>query len=270
MVGIGYLALAIVLDHSQTLDPLSRVAGRSEDSASLNQDGTISNLHNAHGQRLQITGEIAKIGVLLRNLVAYRSCGIPKDKCLVPTTPIESAAPGPARIRGTHGDHRRPHHPLLDQVIRCNLRSSAVQGVPESTPSAPIVRVPNETAYTIRPLQQIVFGHKSRAVSASLEYPGGIPSPVTFRVPQRLARAESPSMRAILGDAPIAHQRRCSRSEPPLTPNSSHHTSGVCWPTRLGRRQAAVPRRSPCPFYDLHLPALSVQASQQIESFRGP
>jgi hypothetical protein len=54
-------------------------------------------------------------------------------------------------------------------------------------PGAAIVRIPNETAYTIGPLQQIVLGRESGGVSASLKYLGGIPGPVTFRVPQRLA-----------------------------------------------------------------------------------
>ena len=65
----------------------------------FNQYRTVPNLQLTSSQRLHCAGEIADLGILLWHSITHRLVGVPKDKCLVPTGPAQSAAPGAAAIR---------------------------------------------------------------------------------------------------------------------------------------------------------------------------
>jgi hypothetical protein len=78
-------ALCSVLPHSV----LESLAG-------LNKYGTPPNLQIAWGQRSYIAYEITEVRILPWHLIARRFAGVPKDECLIPTGPGQSAAPATA------------------------------------------------------------------------------------------------------------------------------------------------------------------------------
>jgi hypothetical protein len=67
-----------------------------ESHAGLNQLGITPNLQSTSRQRAYIAREITKVRILPWHLIARRFAGVPKDECLIPTGPGQSAAPSTA------------------------------------------------------------------------------------------------------------------------------------------------------------------------------